>query len=164
MSFYLSHLLELKYEHQSLVDQEVTDAYFEISKRLFTESILETLSPATKANYWNARRYLSKIRELKIFGFNSEHFGTFEIKVIKFLVPKKNDFSNLKDLPVLLPGILQAFGSEDFWKLNMKETRRVIKPSTVKRGSGIMSFSFLDLNFKDARNFYTTGSLGEFLN
>ena len=69
---------------------------------------------------------------------------------------------NLKDLPVLLPGILQAFGSEDFWKLNMKETRRVIKPSTVKRGSGIMSFSFLDLNFKDARNFYTSGSLDSF--
>ena len=78
MTFYLSHLLLLKYEHQSLIDQEVNDAFFEISKRLFTQEILDTLSPATKANYWNARRYLGKIRELKIFGFNSEHFGTFK--------------------------------------------------------------------------------------
>lgn len=69
---------------------------------------------------------------------------------------------NYKDLPVLLPGMLQAFGSEDFWKLNPSETRRIITPPTVKRGSGIMSFSPLDLNFKDARNFYTCGSLDSF--
>ena len=69
---------------------------------------------------------------------------------------------NRQDLPVLLPGLLQAFGSEDFWKLNPNETRRVISPPTVKRGSGIMSFSPLDLNFKDARNFYTSGSLDSF--
>ena len=58
--------------------------------------------------------------------------------------------------------MLQAFGSEEFWKLNPSETPRIITPPTVKRGSGIMSFSPLDLNFKDARNFYTSGSLDSF--
>lgn len=29
----------LKYEHQSLVDKEVTEAYFELSRRLFDQEI-----------------------------------------------------------------------------------------------------------------------------
>ena len=38
----------------------------------------------------------------------------------------------------------------------------MISPSTIKRGSGVMTMSFLDLTFKDARNYYTTGSLDSF--
>lgn len=72
---FITYLLELKYEHQSLIDKEINDAYFELTNRLFDKNIFQTLTPDLKANYFNARRYLGQIRELKIFGFNSEHFG-----------------------------------------------------------------------------------------